>query len=664
MRLTALAIMALAAAGLLLAGCRPSYRPVAPVPNPAQAVDAAKAPGPFEPTYDSLKQYKCPEWFRDAKLGIWAHWGPQAVPMAGDWYARNMYIEGHRQYKDHLERYGHPSEHGYKDIIPLWKAEKWDPDRLMALYKKAGARYFVSMACHHDNFDLWKSKYHKWNAVAMGPKRDVVGDWQKAAKRQGLRFGVSEHMGASFTWFQTSRGADKTGPKAGVPYDGADPNYEDLYHWPAAEGDKDWYSKDPKWHQEWLTRLTDLVDNYHPDLVYTDGGVAFGNEVGRSLIAHLYNTGAKGPDGAVDVVYTCKQKSEGMWVEDLERGVMAGVRPDVWQTDTSIGDWYYNKDWKYRGADWVIHMLVDIVSKNGNLLINVVQRPDGSLDPEAEQVLGGMAGWMAVNAEAIYDTRPWLVHGEGPVRAKGGHFGEDFAFSAKDVRFTMKGDGTLYAFVMGWPADGKVLIRTLSKFPDVTGKITGVALLGHKGKLEWTHTADGLAVQMPARKPCEYAVALKITGEDLRGFKPELAAPQVPAIKADASGHYTLGADDAELHGDGIKTEAQGGQPNIGFWDKAEDWASWKVSFAQAGVYGVTACCAAAGAESALAVEVAGQKVDAKVPATGAWDKFTDVDFGTIEVKKAGDEVVKVRPRDPQAWKPVNLRWIRLTRRP
>jgi alpha-L-fucosidase len=485
--------------------------------------ELAIAPGPFQANKESLKKYEYPAWFRDAKLGMWAHWGPQAVPMFGDWYARHLYVQGHPQYKDHLEHYGHPTKLGYKDLIPLWKAEKWDPDRLMAMYKKAGARYFVSMGVHHDNFDLWNSTHHKWNAVKMGPHRDVVGDWQRAAKNLGLRFGVSEHLGASFTWFQDSHRADKTGPLAGIPYDGADPRYEDLYHWPAAAGDKAWYSTDPRWHREWFERIKDLVDHYQPDLLYTDGGVPFGNEVGLSMIAHLYNASAARNGGKPDVIYTCKQSSEGMWTEDLERGVMPGIRPHPWQTDTSIGDWYYNRTWKYRGADWIIHMLVDIVSKNGNLLINVVQRPDGSLDAEAEQALAEMASWIAVNGEGIYETRPWLIHGEGPIRAKGGHFKEDFAYTAKDIRFTTKGDGTLYAFAMGWPAEASVVIRSLGKYPGVSGKIQKVELLGHSGPLKWTHDAEGLTIQLPGRKPCDYAVAFKITGDRLRGFKPEMA---------------------------------------------------------------------------------------------------------------------------------------------
>jgi alpha-L-fucosidase len=618
------------------------------------------APGPFQPTFESFTQYQCPDWFRDAKLGMWAHWGPQAVPMMGDWYARKMYIEGDRDYKDHLARWGHPSEHGYKDIIPLWKAEKWDPDRLMAMYKKAGARYFVSMGSHHDNFYLWNSKLHKWNAVQMGPKRDVVGDWQKAAKKQGLYFGVSEHLGASFTWFQDSHKSDKTGPKAGVPYDGADPQWQDLYHFPAEPGDTAWYSTNPKWQQQWFDRIKELVDLYHPELLYTDGGVPFGNAVGRSLIAHFYNADAARHDGKPQVVYTCKQESKGMWIDDLERGVMPGIRPTPWQTDTSIGDWYYNKNWKYRGADWVIHMLVDIVSKNGNLLINVVQRPDGSLDPEAEQILTQMADWIAVNGEGIYGTRPWLIHGEGPVRARGGNFKEDFAYSAKDVRFTTKGDGTLYAFVMGWPSESQITIRSLAKLPGVTGKINTVTLLGHQGQLNWTHDDKGLTIQLPAQKPCDFAVAFKISGEDLRGFKPEQAVPTVSAtVQADPAGKYVLAPDTADLHGS-LREETRGGQLNLGFWDDPKDWASWKVNVKQPGRFNVTAACATVHAGSSLTVAAAGQKLTASAPQTGAWDKFREVEMGTLELKQAGEQVVTVRPSDPQTWKAVNLRQVTL----
>ncbi|MBN1853051.1 MAG: alpha-L-fucosidase, partial [Pirellulales bacterium] len=528
------------------------------------------AEGPYEGDLESLRQYQCPEWFRNAKFGIWAHWGPQAVPMQGDWYAKHMYVQGHRQYVHHLDVYGHPSEHGYKEIISLWKAEKWDPDQLMALYKKAGARYFVSMGSHHDNFYLWNSKLHRWNSVAMGPHRDVVGEWQKAAQKYGLRFGVSEHLGASFTWFQPSHGSDQEGHKTGVPYDGADPNYQDLYHFPAEPGDTQWYSKNPRWQQQWFERIKELVDSYQPDLLYTDGGVPFGNAIGASMIAHFYNSDAARRGGKPDVVYTCKQRSEGRWIEDLERGVMPGINPDPWQTDTSIGDWYYNENWKFRPVSWNIHMLVDIVSKNGNLLLNVVQRPDGSLDPEVEGALEEMAEWIAIHGEAIYDTRPWLVYGEGTIRYKGGHFQEDYHYTARDIRFTAKGPA-LYAIALGWPDDGRLLVRSLAS---PAGKIKTVHLLGHDGKLDWKQTDEGLAVYVPDPPVSKYTCGLKITGEDLKPAPlPEIAV----TISANSKGNFTLKPEDANLHGVQIQVEAQGGQPNIGFWDRADESVGWTI---------------------------------------------------------------------------------------
>ena len=618
----------------------------------ATAAEWRVAAGPFKGDMDSLKQYQCPQWFRDAKFGIWAHWGPQAVPEMGDWYAQRMYKPGDQKYKHHLETYGHPSEHGYKDIIPLWKAEKWDPDRLIQIYKKAGAKYFVSMASHHDNFYLWDSKLHKWNAVNMGPKRDVVGDWQKAAQKHGLRFGVSEHLGASFTWFQASHGADKDGPKKGIPYDGADPRWQDLYHFPAEAGDTAWYSKNPKWHQQWYERIQELADNYKPDLVYTDGAVPFNNEVGLNMIAHLYNASAARHGGKPEVVYNCKQKSEGRWIEDLERGVMPGINPNPWQTDTSIGDWYYNKNWKFRPVSWTIHMLVDIVSKNGNLLLNIVQRPDGSLDPEVEHQLAELADWIAIHGEGLYGTRPWQVYGEGAVRARGGHFKEDFKYTAKDIRFTTK-DGAIYAFALGWPEDGKLLVRSLAA---PAGKIAEVSLLGHSGKLAWQQTADGLVVTLPDKKTSEYACALKITGKDLKAV-PIVEPPHI--AQADAKGVYALEANEADLHGD-LKVETRGMRDNIGFWDKAADWAGWRVQFDKAGTYKVSLLVSTTHTGAAAAVEVGDQKLAVKIPPTGEWDKFQTVSAGQVEIKQPGVLLIKVRAQDAATWKAINLRQVKV----
>ena len=484
--------------------------------------------GTFESNWESLTQYEVPEWFRDAKFGIWSHWGPQAVPMQGDWYARNMYLQGSSQYNHHLKTYGHPSEHGYKEIIALWKAEKWDPDRLMKLYKAAGAKYFVSMACHHDNFDLWDSRLHKWNSVKMGPMRDVVGDWQKAAQKEGLRFGVSEHLAASYTWWQGSHGADTNGPFAGIPYDGADERFQDLYHSPAEAGDNAWYSTNREWHKEWFARVHDLIDSYQPDLLYSDGGLPFG-VTGRQLLADYYNASAARNGGKVDVVYNCKnhhgnsennQFVAGSCVQDMERGVLDTVQPLPWQTDTSIGDWYYNENWDYRPTSWTIHMLVDIVSKNGNLRLNVVQRSDGSLDPEVETTLKELADWNAIHGEAIFGTRPWQVFGEGPVQAEGGAFKENFTYSAEDIRFATKGD-TLYAIALGWPVDGRLKVRSLAR-PEGsdTNVLTSVTLLGYTGELNWKQTEDGLVVVLPDTKICDYTAALRIEGSNLHAMIP------------------------------------------------------------------------------------------------------------------------------------------------
>jgi alpha-L-fucosidase len=628
------------------------------LPLGVSAEELAITPGKFSDSMDSLTNYACPDWFRDAKFGIWAHWGPQAVPMEGDWYARKMYQQGSEDYKDHLARFGHPSTNGWKDIIPLWKAEKWEPEKLMALYKKAGARYFVSMGVHHDDFFLWNSALHPWNAVNYGPHRDVVGAWQKAARKEGLPFGVSEHLGASFTWFQDAHKSDKTGPLAGVPYDGASSNYWDLYHFPAEAGDTGWYSKNLRWQQQWFSEIKELVDQYHPDLLYSDGGVPFGNEVGLSQIANFYNDSLQQHHGKLTAVYNCKQPSEGRWVQDYERGVNGGINPHPWQTDTSIGDWFYNRHWKYQPVSWIVDMLADITSKNGNLLLNVVLRPDGSLDAEVETMLHQLADWTAVNGEAIYGTRPWQVYGEGPTQAKGGAFKENFAYTAKDIRFTTKGR-TLYAIAMGWPEDGKVVVKSLAKTEDPgANEIKRVELLGYTGKLQFRQTAEGLIVEFPAQKISDLACSLKISGSHLQAVAPPATAT---VIYPDPHGNVSLTATDAELHGSQIQLEEKGGLPDIGFWDNGAEWVSWTAQIAKPGAYRVSAVMATIFSDAACAVEVGGQKINATIPRTEGWDKFAPSELGVVEIQQPGKTVIKVGAKDGAPWKAINLNSIKLT---
>lgn len=483
---------------------------------------------PFTTTDESFSTYAYPGWFRDAKFGIWSHWGPQAVPRQGDWYARKMYESDivdrktqqftgkpSREYTYHVEHYGHPSKFGYKDIIPLWKAERWNPDELMKLYKRVGARYFVSMAVHHDNFFLWNSKIHRWNSASMGPKKDVVGLWQQAAKNEGLRFGVSEHLAASYTWYQTSHSYDQTGSFAGVRYDGANPELQDLYHPPTALGDHAWLTRDPKNHENWLKNITELIDMYQPDLLYSDSELPFG-ETGRKMLAHYYNQDMTKNRGNLEAVYTCKLlESKGRWVRDIERGANEGISEFPWQTDTSIGDWYYRTGQKYMTGTEVIQMLVDIVSKNGNLLLNVVQTPEGDLEPDVLAILEEIAAWTAPNGEAIYGTRPWKIYGEGPSTATNqekGRFGgvkDVRTYTSGDIRFTTKGE-TLYAFCMNTPG-GNVEITSLGKQSQVNTKnIASVKMLGSKEKLVWKQQDNALVITKPTSLPTWKVVTFAI----------------------------------------------------------------------------------------------------------------------------------------------------------
>ena len=475
--------------------------------------------GPFDANVESLRQYKCPEWYNDAKFGVWAHWGPQAVPCAGDWYARNMYEEGSVQYKYHLENYGHPSKFGYKDIVKLWRAENFDPESLLKLYKKAGAKYFLALGVHHDNFDCWDSKYHRWNSVEMGPGKNIVQMWREATLKEGLRFGLSEHHERSYSWFNTNKGCDKEGPYAGVPYDGNDPAYVDFYY--EQHDDTNYaYPKNPPPHfvENWYLRTKDLIDRYHPDIVYMDGGVPF-DEVGFAMIANYYNGNIK-HNGKLEAVHLLKDIEhiypghgvfyKGIGTEDYEMGIADKITSEPWQSGTHVGDWMYNRFIEYKPVIHIVHQLIEIVSKNGNLMLALPPRPDGTLDDGCINILSEMGEWLAINGDAIYSTRPWKVYGEGTAKASAGAYQEDVTkYSPVDFRFTKKGN-KIYAFFMEWSDDNKLLIKSLSA-DGKNEKISSVSLLGYDDKIEWKQEAAGLNIILPNLKPCKYAWALEIS---------------------------------------------------------------------------------------------------------------------------------------------------------
>jgi alpha-L-fucosidase len=384
----------------------------------------------------------------------------------------------------------------------MWRAEKFDPDRLVALFKKAGAKYFTPCAVHHDNFDLWNSKYHKWNSVNMGPKKDITGMWREAALKYGLRFGATTHLERSYSWFQVNKGADKSGPYAGVPYDGADANYRDFYHDPNADTNMK-HPKNPPvhWRKEWAMRIMDLIDNYKLDFLYFDGAVPFqGDDNGKTgfeVIAHLYNQSMKWHNGRQEAVMTIKKfKDHGIYVDgiatqDMERKRAGAMMDEPWQTDTSIGPWGYHAGAKYRTVDQIVDEMIDIVSKNGNMLLNVPPKADGTLDGETEKVLLGIGRWFDINGEAIYGTRPWIKYGD------------------EKLRFTRKGD-TLYVISLEWPGDGQMLEVPAADLGDMAGKVKDVTLLGHNGKLQWKQDESGLTITMPGKAPCENAYSFKV----------------------------------------------------------------------------------------------------------------------------------------------------------
>lgn len=475
--------------------------------------------GPFQPTFESLRNFECPAWFRDAKLGIWSHWGAQSVPMYGDWYARNMYIEGSAQYRYHVRHFGHPSEFGYKDLVQRWKAEHFNPEELMNLYVAAGAKYFVAQAMHHDYFFNYDSRVHRWNSVQMGPRKNIVGLWQQAAKNHGLPFGLTEHLGNSFAWNAVNKGADREGPYAGIPYDGSDPQYEDLYlpnreHYRQGGAWDVWYSQNAWWHQRWFDIMKDLIDQHQPDLLYSDGALPFGEKPGDShqaglhIVAHLYNRSAARNDGVNHAVYTQKDRNRDVYsigILDIERSQEPDINMEPWQTDTCPGDWFYDVRSVYKKPAHIIEILVDIVSKNGNLLLNVPQKPDGTIDAECRFLLQELAGWNKVCREGIFGTRPFQVFGEGPSSVIIDGFKEDrVTWSSSDFRFTQKGR-TVYAFQMKWPENNTAVIESLAG----AGRIKAVRLLG-ACEVAFEQPFGTLVVQLPDSKPTAYVNCLAI----------------------------------------------------------------------------------------------------------------------------------------------------------
>jgi alpha-L-fucosidase len=651
-RAASLALMMIALPGIGSSwAASPEAQPAEPeqlrgLPKPK---DLPLAQGPFQPTQASLdEKYHCPEWFADAKLGFWAHWGPQSVGMNG-WYAKRMYDPTFpvNLYQQHIKKFGHPSKVGYKDTIPLFTAEKFDPEGLMAEFKQMGARLFLSMGVHHDNYDMWNSKYHRWNAMKIGPHKDIVGLWQQAAKKQGLRFGVSTHLCPSYDWWNINKSSDKTGPLAGVPYDGMDPANWDLYH-PPHPGDQELHAgwgpernKDPEWwKQHCFRRMYDLVTTYQPDFVNeNDGGKSWGDAYDPTLVAHYYNMSAAQHGGIPDVVWYGKEGNGKGSPPCGEFGLPKLGWRDFWEQETSICGWFYEGN-PPPPVDSLVRMFVEVICRNGIFLISFPQRADGTVPEDHMNCLRDMGKWVRLNEDGIFSTRPWRLLGEGPTTLPYDRYkhSKETYFKKDDIRFTRKKD-VIYAFLMN-PTDDKVLIRSLGKKARLTdGVPQAVRLLGYEGKLNWSQEDDGLKVQLPAAW-----VSRMIPVIEIRGF-----AAWEGDIRPGLDGALVLSAYDAQLNGTTLKQVF--GRDFIEGWRDPTEWLSWnKTHLLEAGEYEVTIDGGGLRADVPYRLQIGDKELTGKAPAAAAWNKGVVFPVGKLTIDKAGIYPVVLRAGAKENW--------------
>jgi alpha-L-fucosidase len=531
---------------------------------PEMKVDIPIADGPFEPTWESIeKNYPGePEWLREAKFGIWVHFGPQSAGESGDWYARHLYKPSHWAYGNHLNRYGHPSEVGYKEVLRDWNPTQLDPEKLTKIYEDAGARFLMIQGVHHDNFDLWNSKYHQWNSVNLGPKRDLLGEWAKACRANNMRFGVTFHHEYTWWWWQTAFESDKEGDKKGVPYDGNltladgkgkwwegyDPRLLygiDLREYKGvAQAAASPWSPPPagifsnhldfaKWYTtQWALRMMDVVENYDPDFIYTDGtvqGPFTGNGTGTGfkadamprVMADYYNRTLQ-RRGEVNTFSIVKfRHNTNGTVNTEEFGVPANIKTDQpWIAEAPVGDWFYAPNFTY-DAGMMIRYIIEAIARDGNAALCISLLPDGSLDEGSQKMLKEVGEWMRCNGEAVYGSRAWKVPGEGEIidgklkMLPGGKLCRrhaEFNFDESDFRFTLGKNGSLYSFCMTVPQPGAQLkIKSLGGDSGQLDKeVRSVELLGYNGKLQWKHEANGLVITCPNEMPFATAVVFKI----------------------------------------------------------------------------------------------------------------------------------------------------------
>lgn len=470
------------------------------------AMASSSESGPFEPNWESLKRYQVPDWFVDGKFGIYAHWGVYSAVKGSantDWYGRNMYKEGHPNHAEHMARFGSVKTHGYKDYIPEFTADKFDAEAWVDLYVEAGARFAGPVGEHADGFSMWDSEVNLWNAVEMGPQRNIVAEMKTAIRARGLKYLVSFHHQWLWGWYPTwDENTDAADPSNASFYG---PRYPETAQAMALPGRRDsnmaaYPLPSKEWQEIWWAKVKEVIDRHSPDVLWFDNRMQILSEgIRQEMAAYFLNHAiANGQEPVLN--YKRPDMVFGAGTIDLERSRMPDIFPEPWLTDTSVSrsSWAYATDLEYYTADRLTDDLIDIVSKNGCMLLNVAPAPDGTIPDEQQEILRGIGAWLKVNGEAIYGSRPWLVFGEGPNNPAAGHLadvGFD-GFSGADIRFTTN-DGNLYAMVLGWPTDGNtVTIQALgtSKYSD---EISEIRLLGYEGEVEWERTVEGLVIDMP-----------------------------------------------------------------------------------------------------------------------------------------------------------------------
>lgn len=603
--------------------------------------------GPYDAEWESLRKHPdAPEWFRDAKLGIYFHWGVYAVPAFGsEWYPRNMFLKGNSVNKHHLATYGEPDEYGYERFVDQWKTPNFDAGEWAELFRRTGARFAGPVAEHHDGFSLWRSSVTPWNSVTKGPKRDLLGELTEALRDQGLKTIATFHHARNY--YGHFDGMAKDYPKAM-----SDPEVAYLYGQMPQED----------FHGLWLGKLKEVIDQYQPDIIWFDSWLDRIPESYRQQFAAYYLNQAASWGREVVIVRKQNDLPIEFTVLDHEKSRESKTSPRVWMTDDTIstGSWCYTRNLKIKSAAKVIHALIDTVAKNGVVLLNISPQADGTIPEDQREVLLAIGDWLDIHGEAIYATRPWNTFGEGPTVEPEGGFSDHAKFlkleySDKDIRYTQSKDGkTLYAFTLGWP--GKEAVFSAVKVV-AAGPEAKVELIGRPGAIPHHLTGDGrLAVRLPplaeSKRPSAHAYSFRI-----QGFELEAAPPQrvVPTIE--------LKAEQALLNGEGINLETKASGQNIGFWDNPKETVHWLVNVPDAGAYTLAGTLAATEAGATLKVEIADQALTVQVPATGGWDQPKDLPMGSVTFPRPGVYHLALSPV-PSNWRAVNLWKLALVRTP